>query len=168
MGLINVQKFTFEKLPKNVEELKSLSEATLDTPHKSTALALVALLHYEENPQETIEMLNYLYGPQPVSEYAKQFIRDRLRGKQYKVNSFFEGSSVSNNYTPTKPYTIMVGENPYSYPDSTHAKMFVQSSGADSPRDVLLRQKPSTGQWFVTEIQCLADIRLPEAQDPWA
>ena len=31
---------------------------------------------------------------------------------------------------------------------------------------MLLRKNPSTGQWFLNEIQCLADIRVPVAEDP--
>jgi len=46
--------------------------------------------------------------------------------------------------------------------------MYVTSGGADSPRPIKLRKKPSTGQWFLNEIQCLSDIRTPVAADPWA
>ena len=33
---------------------------------------------------------------------------------------------------------------------------------------IKLRKKPSTGQWFLNDIQCLADIRVPVEEDPWA
>ena len=36
------------------------------------------------------------------------------------------------------------------------------------PRAIRLRKKPSTGQWFLIEIQCLSDIRVPVETDPWA
>ena len=42
------------------------------------------------------------------------------------------------------------------------------SGGADNPRPIKLRKKPSTGQWFLNDIQCLSDIRVPVAEDPWA
>ena len=42
------------------------------------------------------------------------------------------------------------------------------SGGADAPRPIKLRRKPSTNQWFVNEIQCLADIKVPTGQDAWA
>ena len=48
------------------------------------------------------------------------------------------------------------------------ATMFVKSSGADSPRQIKLRKKPSTGQWFLNDIQCLSDIKVPANLDPWA
>ncbi len=57
---------------------------------------------------------------------------------------------------------------PYSFGTDNWATMYVMSGGADSPRTIKLRQKPSTGEWFLNEIQCLSDIRVPAAADPWA
>ena len=37
------------------------------------------------------------------------------------------------------------------------------------PRPIKLRQKPSTGEWFLWEYSSpLSGIRTPAAQDPWA
>ena len=161
-------RFTFNQLPTNVSELQNISEATLDTPFKTAALTMLALCQYEKDSAATIEMLNFLKGPENVSEYEKQFIKERLKDKQYKVLSFFDGAAPENGYTPSVPYTIEVTDNPYSYPDDNWATMFVKSSGADSPRQIKLRKKPSTGQWFLNDIQCLSDIKVPANLDPWA
>lgn len=160
--------FTFTELPKDVEELRALPESALDTPFKTTALALAALCNYEKDTEATYGMLDFLKGPDTVSEYEKQFYKERLTGKYYKVFSFFAGATVENGYKPSVPYTVTVTANAYSYPEENRATMWVQSSGADSLRSVKLRKKPSTGQWFITEIQCLSDIRIPAAEDPWA
>ena len=42
----------------------------------------------------------------------------------------------------------------------------LRSSGADSPREVMLRRKGE--QWFLWENYLLPDIRVPAALDPWA
>lgn len=160
--------FTFASLPANVSELQALPEASLDSAFKTTALTLVALCRYEHNPDEAIEMLNFLKGPAEVSTYEKQFIRERLVGKMYKPRSYFAGATPENGYTPTVPYTITVSETPYSFDDENWATLYVTSGGADNPRPVKLRKKPSTGQWFLNDIQCLADIRVPVEEDPWA
>ena len=160
--------FTFATLPNNVEELQNLPETSLDSAFKTTALTIVALCRYEENPDEAIAMLNFLKGPAEVSTYEKQFIRERLEGKMYKTRSFFAGATPQNDYTPNKPYTITVNETPYSFDEENWATLYVTSGGADNPRPIKLRKKPSTGQWFLNEIQCLADIRLPNAEDKWA
>lgn len=160
--------FIFTSLPTDLTELKALPESVLNSPYKTAALTLAVLCNYQSNPDATFEMLDFLKGPEAVSEYEKQFIRERLRGKEYKTFSYFNGATPENGYTPTKPYTISVNENPYSFPDENWATLYVKSSGADSPRGIKLRRKPSTGQWFLNDIQCLSDIRMPAADDPWA
>lgn len=160
--------FTFASLPQNAEELMALPEADLQSPHKTAALSLVALLMYEKNPETCFSMLDALRGPDPMNPFGKQFIKDRLSGKEYKVKSFFQGATVENGYEPTAPYTITVTDNPYSFPEENWATVYVKSAGADSERGIKLRKKPSTGQWFLNDIQCLSDIRIPAAADPWA
>lgn len=160
--------FKFNAIPATVGDLRELPEASLDTPFKTTALAILALLNYKTNPEETFGMLDYLNGPDEVNPSFRSFISDRLTDKEYKPFSFFEGATPKNEYKPDMPYTITVSSNPYSFDEENWAIMYVQSSGADEPRPVKLRKKPSTGQWFVNDIQCLADIRIPVAADPWA
>ena len=159
--------FTFQSLPTNVNQLKALPESKLDNPYATAALSVLALTRYGDSVDDCIEMLDFLKGPEDVSTYEKQFIRDRLNGKIYKVFSFFKGTSPSNNYTPSKPYTITVSSNSYSFNEDNWATLYVQSSGADNPRPVKLRKKPSTGEWFLNDIQYLSDIRLPAADDKW-
>ena len=167
-GRNHTETFTFQALPKNAKELQALPEASLDSAFKTTALTIAALCRYEESSEDTFEMLNVLKGPEPLSEREKQFIADRLKGKIYKVFSYFQGTSPENNYQPAQPYKITVSENPYSFETENWATLYVTSSGADSPRPVKLRKKPSTGQWFLNDIQCLSDIRIPKEADPWA
>lgn len=167
-GRIEQVQFTFNALPTNVAELQALPEASLDTAFKTAALALAVLCNYEKDPAATIEMMNFLKGPEVMSNYEQSFIKERLTGKYYKPFSFFAGATVQNNYTPSVPYTITVSTTPYSFDEENWATMYVTSAGADSPRPIKLRKKPSTGQWFITEVQCLSDIRVPAAADPWA
>jgi len=168
MSDINTERFVFNALPTNEAELKALPEASLDTPFKTAALVLAVLCNYEKDTDATIAMLNVLKGPEEMSVFEKQFLKDRLAGKQYKVFSFFEGATVENNYTPSLPLAVNVSSNPYSFANENWAVMHVQSAGADSLRQIKLRKKPSTGEWFLNEIQCLSDIRTPAAADPWA
>ncbi len=167
-GRNHSESFTFNELPTNVSELQALPEASLDSAFKAAALTIVALSRYEKNPDEAIEMLNFLKGPDEVSNHEKQFIRERLEGKYYKVMSYFAGATPENGYKPTTPYKISVSENPYSFDNENWATLYVTSGGADNPRPIKLRKKPSTGQWFLNDIQCLADVRVPVAEDPWA
>ena len=160
--------FVFATLPTNVEELKALPEATLKDPYAVAALSVLALTRYEESLDDCYEMLNFLKGPDPLNAYQKTFLKDRFRGnKYYKVFSFFKGATPENGYTPSQPYTITVSTNSYSFQSEGWATMYLTSGGADSPRPVKLRQKKSTGEWFLNEIQYLSDIRVPAEEDPW-
>lgn len=162
------EKITFQSLPTSLDELKALPESKLDTPFKTVALVIAVLCNFGNDANATFEMLDYLNGPDNVNEYTKQFITERLTQKTYKTFAFFAGATPQNGYKPTTPYTITVSDNEYSYKEENWATMYVQSAGADSQGIVKLRKKPSTGQWFVNDIQCLSDIRVPVAEDPWA
>lgn len=161
-------KFTFQAIPTSVDELKAIPECKLDTPFKAAALSILVLCNFEKDPQATYEMLDYLKGPDDVSEREKQFLTDRLDCKFYKSFAFFEGATPQNNYKPNLPYTITVSDNDYSYKEEVWATLYVKSAGADTEAPILLRKKPSTGEWFLSELQCLADIRIPVAEDKWA
>lgn len=160
------QVFRFAELPRTVTGLRNLPEVVLATPFQTAALVVAVLCRYGQDVAATIEMLNFLKGPQPLTNYDMQFMRDRLGGKEYLPFSYFAGASVTNNYTPTRPYTITVEENPYSYSEQNYAKLFIRSAGADSARPITLRRKGE--QWFLWEHSLLPDIRKPVAEDPWA
>ena len=160
--------FTFTTIPRSVADLKALPESDLSTPFKTCALTMLVLLNYADDVNATIEMLNFLKGPEPMNPYQIQFLKDRLVGKEYVVRSFFEGSSPQNNYIPTEPLKITVFDNPYSYPEAGWATLHMNSTGADSPRQIKCRLKPSTNQWFLVENLALSDIRTPVAANPWA
>lgn len=160
--------FVFDKVPTSVDELKALSECDLASPFKTCALTMLVLMNYRNNVEQTVEMLNVLKGPDPMSQYDLQFLKERLSGKEYLPASYFEGSSPENNYVPSCPYTITVSDNPYSYTNEGWAVLYVASSGADSPRSIKCRLKPSTGQWFMVDNMALVGIRVPKEEDPWA
>lgn len=162
------EEFTFTSLPESLDELKALPEAKLDDPYKTAALTVVALCVYAADKNIGIEMLNFLKGPRPLSNYEISFIDDRLRdGKTYVPFSYFKGATPENDYTPDKPYSITVESNPYSDANQGYKKLIIKSSGADTPREVQLRMK-GDGQWLLWEQFLLPDIRKPKSADPWA
>ena len=160
----------FSKLPKNAAELKALPNFSLKDEFFVAAAAAVCLDVYPENREACFEMLNVLKGPQPLMTAEKQFINDRnMDGKHYVMRSYMKGSSPDNDYTPTQPYTIEVTELSNSRENEGYMKLYLESSGADSLRFVVLRNKPSTGEWFLWEFQgIMPDIRIPKSKDAWA
>ena len=164
--------FTFARLPQNLEELKALPESALTDRFATAALTVLALNVYPENPEASFAMIDFLRGPDPMTTFQKQFLKDRfMDGKNYLLRSYMEGATVDNNYEPSLPYRITVMSLAHSN-DSIgygYVTLYIQSAGADSPRGIRLRTKPSTGQWFVNVYDgLLAGIRIPKADDPWA
>ena len=158
---------SYERLPRNLAEMKECPEANLKNPEGVVFLTIAALCAYEFNPEDCYDMLNYLRGPRPLSNYEKQFIRDRFSEKAYYIpRSYFQGAIPENDYSPDIPYTVRLKESMYS-PEG-YKKYDVISGGADSPRDVVLRPKPSTSEWYLWDQHLLPGIRPPKSADPWA
>ena len=160
--------FVFDKLPESAEEMKALPEASLDTPYKTAALTVCALCAYAAAPAVGTEMLNYLKGPSPLSPYEISFLNDRFRDSKLVPFSYFDGATPDNSYTPAKPFTVKIFSNPYSFQNEGWATVYLNSGGADSPRQIKLRLKPSEGRWYLSEQMILVGIRTPKADDPWA
>lgn len=162
--------FKFNSLPSNLNELKALSEASMDSPHKTAALTILSFCIYKDNKDEGIKCLNFLRGPhqQPLLPSQIQFFDDRFRDSdnaKYIPISYFKGATPDNNYTPTKPYTLEIFENSHSYEQATYCTLHVQSGGADSERQLKLRV--ASGTWYLWEQYILVGIKPPKSQNPW-
>ena len=160
--------FTFARLPESVDELKALPEATLDDPYKTAALTVCALCAYAAASDIGKEMLNFLKGPSPLSPYEIGFLNDRFRDGKHIPFSYFSGAAPENNYTPAEPFSVTVFSNPYSFQNENRATLYLTSGGADNPRQIKLRLKPSEGKWYLEEQMIMVGIRTPKADDPWA
>lgn len=157
----------FPDFPKSYEEFISLPEAEMKTPFETAAMTVLAFCIYPDDRELSVKMLNFLRGPRPMSGIDIGFIRDRFMDKDYVPRSYFAGAVPENNYSPSLPLKITVGDNPYSYENDGYAKLFVTSGGADSPREILLREAKD-GKWYLWDQFILSDIRKPESENPWA
>ena len=163
-------KFTFSELPKNLNELKALSEASMDSPFKTAALTILSFYIYGNNKDEGIKCLNFLRGPhqQPLLPSQIQFFDDRFRDSdnaKYIPISYFKGATPDNNYTPSKPYTLEIFENSHSYEQATYCTLHIMSGGADSERQIKLRV--ASGTWYLWEQYILVGIKPPKSANPW-
>ncbi|MBR2041039.1 MAG: hypothetical protein IKL57_08740 [Oscillospiraceae bacterium] len=158
----------FPGIPESYEEFVSLPEAKMETPFETAAMTVLAFCVYPKDKDLSIKMLNFLRGPRPLSGMDISFIRDRfMDGRDYVPRSYFEGATPENDYTPNVPLKIVIGDNPYSYENGGYAKLLVRSGGADSLREIVLREAKD-GKWYLWDQFILADIRQPESADPWA
>lgn len=159
--------FSFASLPENLAQLQALPEATLTTPFQAAALTVCALCVYGADREKGKEMLNFLKGPKPLSNYEISFLNDRFRDGTYVPFSYFQGAVPENDYTPSLPFAITVTAGPYADANPGYKKLHIASGGADNPREIVLRQK-GDGQWLLWEQFLMVGIRQPKSADPWA
>lgn len=164
------KEFSFDSIPTTVDELKALPQANLQDPFGVVALVILAMNNYNSNLDNMIAMMNYLKGPSPLSGLELSRMKDQLSGRDYLMRSYFEGTKPENNYKPTEPYKIIVFDHKDSYDNEKDGYMtlWVKSSGSENDRQVRLRKKQSTGEWFLNEEFLTPGIRTPQEEDPWA
>ena len=159
--------FTFPALPESLSQLQALPEAALDTPYRTAALTVCALCAYAADRNIGTQMLNWLRGPRPMNPHEISFLNDRFREGYHVPFSYFAGARPENDYTPTRPFTLTIEAGPYADANPGYKKLHIRSGGADSPREIVLRQK-GDGQWLLWDQFLLVSIRPPKSADPWA
>ena len=147
-----VKEYTFDRVIMSPEEFEGLLEINRQDVYYVAAMTVAALCNYKDGAEKCHAMINMLKNPaEPMS-----------------------GTSPQNGYIPAFPAKVQVADNPYSFITEDWATLLLQSSGADSQRQIKLRRKKSTGEWFLVEQFLLADIREPVINeqgaviDPWA
>ena len=162
--------FTFDRIPETLDEMKALPQANLQNPFGVVALVILAMNNYNKDLDRTKEMLTFLKGPAGLMNQEISRMHDQLTGKDYLMRSYFEGTTPDNNYKPTEPFKITVFDHPNSYDNEKdgYVSLWVKSSGSDSDRQVRLRKKGSTGEWFLNEEYLTPGIKEPKEEDPWA
>ena len=162
--------FTFDRIPETVDEMKALPQANLQNPFGVVALVILAMNNFNKDLDKCKDMLAFLKGPGTLMNQEISRMNDQLKGKDYLMRSYFEVTSPENNYKPTEPYKITVFDHPNSYDNEKdgYVTLWVKSSGSDSDRQVRLRKKQSTGEWFLNEEYLTPGIKTPQEADPWA
>ncbi|MBO4474572.1 MAG: hypothetical protein J5750_06635 [Clostridiales bacterium] len=169
-GQLQRKTVVFQEMPETLEQMLALPEAKMKDPFDVAALTVAALCVWPSNKEESIKMLNFLKGPQPLSPMQISFITDRFRDADYVPRSYLKGATPQNNYVPQRPYSVEIYELAHSRDNFSqgYITLNLNSGGADSPRQIQLRTKPSTGEWFLWEQFILVGIRVPDQANPWA
>ena len=156
----------FDSLPVTLDQFTALPQAELQSPYETAAMFVVALNLYTQNKDEAIAMMNFLKGPDPLTQRELGLFKTQMTS--YLARSYFTGATPQNDYTPSQPYTVVISDNPYSYANQGFAKLFVHCGGADSPRPIEMRLAKN-GRWYLTGFgsSLLVGIRKPESTNPW-
>lgn len=163
--------YTFNALPRNIEELKTLEvndREYFKSPHFVTALFICCLNRLPDNSTDTWEMINYLrthtatVGEDNITKVYNsdtqnivQHLLDPDGNGFPSVNglrSYFAGSSPDNQYKPTTPYQVTIVEKSdvYTTKDGNlYARLYVESSGRDYLGEPLRLRKVEGHDWLV-------------------
>ena len=163
--------YTFNALPRNIEELKTLEVNDREyfrSPHFVTALFICCLNRLPDNSTDTWEMINYLrthtatVGEDNIMKISKDntqnvvqnLLEDDTHGfpSVNGLRSYFAGSSPDNKYTPTTPYQVTIVEKSDIYvtkDGNLYARLYVESSGYDDPVGPLKLRKVEGHDWLV-------------------
>ena len=163
--------YTFNALPRNIEELKTLEvndREYFKSPHFVTALFICCLNRLPYNSTDTWEMINYLrthtatVGEDNIMKISKDntqnvvqnLLEDDTHGfpSVNGLRSYFAGSSPDNKYTPTTPYQVTIVEKSDVYvtkDGNLYARLYVESSGYDNPVGPLKLRKVEGHDWLV-------------------
>ena len=160
-------KMTVSSVPTTSKEFSALPQNDLSKPENTCVMFLLALALYLKDSDAGVAALNTLRGPRPLSNYDIQFLRDRLRGKSYLPLAYFDGATPANNYVPSTPLTLeVIADSRPQDIEEGYLRLFLKTTGADSPRPIKLRQKGDF--WYLWEYSSiLSGIRIPSEADAW-
>ena len=91
-------------------------------------------------------------GEKRLSKRSLDLIKNQIGGKTYHMHSYFSGTSPDTGYKLTEPpYILEFSTNPHSGRlEDGKIKLFIKSSGADSPRPITLETDASNA-WKAAE-----------------
>lgn len=172
---------TIAALPRTVEDFQNLRDQHGNTPSGAAALFATALIVYAENQQAGLPMLILmLVNDNTLMQTASanrgyrgfdltantRFLTDRVIPAPWVPRSYVQGTSPVSHYTlPSGPLRFSFTTNNYTVISPTELRMFIASTGADTPRPLRLKRN-SAGLWKVAEFSSLVvGVRPPEKPD---
>lgn len=162
------------RLPASLEDYLALRDRIATTPEGGAAAFAIALACYARDPSHglafiTVAIAMDLLDDDPDGYKGRrprraivQNLRDRIDGKTHIARSYIQGTRCETGYTlPNGDLVVRVKQQRDSLQSADRAKMFVYSTGADTPRPVSLARN-AKGLWKATEWSSLeVGVRAP-------
>jgi len=169
---INAQKtIETDKIPTTVEEFLAFRDKVAKTPEGGASVMAMALILYTQNQELGKQALTIALDRSQLSKgdvykgfqppTSINFHLQNLKGSPYIARSYVVGTSPEGAYKLPSKIKFKLTQNSYSENPNGDIKVFVQCSGADSPRPVSLR-KNNRGIWKAVNYNSLfVGIRYP-------
>jgi len=160
-------------IPTNLDSFLSLRNRLGGTPEGGAAMFVVSMVMYTQNQQLgqeaftiSLDRFNLITDPAGYKGYSpsRTFLlraQNYLEPRPYIAFSYLQGTSPQNRYVlPRKPYRIQLSTNAYSYISDSEIKLFVHSTGSDTPRPIVLK-KNNRGIWKVKSHSLFLGVKAP-------
>jgi hypothetical protein len=173
------QSVSIQAMPTTIDEFVALRNTLAGTPQGGAAMMVVALYAYVQDEALGHQCLAVAVDHSRLEEGSNGYkgwqlrtperrrVHQQIAGRAYIVHSYIQGTSPASGYQlPSPPYVLEFSTNPYSGDlESGTYKVFVASSGADSPRPVTLKHD-ARGIWKAYEwSSLLVGVAAPAGQD---
>ncbi len=154
-------KVSVKAIPGNADEFSELTAEMPNTPEGAAARMVLALTLYCADQSAGEIALTMAVHPgqlapggseSKLSKRSLDLIKNQIGGRPYRMHSYFAGTSPEQGYKlPQPPYSLEFTTNPHSgRAEDGRIKLFIKSSGADSPRPITV-QTDSSGTWKAAE-----------------
>lgn len=151
-------------LPEKLEDFVALRDRVAVTPQGGAAVLVAALLLYVRDRDLGLQCLSAIMTHERLSEghggydgrrvrtADAQHVAGQFKKQTYLPASYIKGATPANGYElPAPPYVVECSGNPYSGDlESGTYKVFVECSGASTPRPVTLK-RDQQGLWKAHE-----------------
>lgn len=167
------------RLPQNIDVFLEVRDKIAQTPEGGAAMFIVACMMYVNSSDNDLAPMTVALAKKRLQENAKGYkgyipnpsdlrlIKDQLKRYPFLPNSYVLGTSPQEGYSLSdKPLKFSFSTNTYSgSADEGKIKLFVPSSGADSPRPIRVTRNDK-GVWKADEwSSLLVGIRTPPKAD---
>jgi hypothetical protein len=161
-------------VPTTTEEFITLRNKIATTPEGGAAMFVLAMQLYVKKPEMGMECVismvdlgalqqsNKGYKGYDLGTSTKNLFKSQLSQAPHIPFSYYKDTSPKDGYKASPPFKVETSINRYSGTESEgKLKVFVKSSGADTPRPITLK-KNDKGVWKATEWSSLiVGVRKP-------
>ena len=155
------------ELPRDYQEFKARYQQQARTPEGALKLYFEAVFCYinETTRSEGAKMLRYAMHVDRPLEQARSYTTfiERMRDpdENHVFRSFAVGTSPQNSYQMSPDnFELMITR---STPEPDYLKLYLQSSGADSPRGIWMKEYD--GLWYtINNAGTYSQVREPQSR----
>ena len=163
---------TIDHLPQTTDEFVELRNKVATTPEGGAALFVVALLVLTDDSELGEQLITIALdrnnlqasgqGYQGFRPHgSQQYHLKRVKERPHLPLSYVAGTKAADGYKAALPYQFSFSTNRFSKQAEDRVKIFIASSGADTPRPLTMKRNDK-GIWKVLEWSSLSvGVRQP-------